>query len=221
VPVRTTPRSTTFGYAQQHLIENVGKVKSQTPKVEPQEKPKTPKGRAHKRIQYTRRFVNVTMTGGKRKVGYIHGYREHGIGLTFAKDEPRSYHLLNERTRTKHECRKRARETKLINVERQGTTAGDDGGSQWALRTVGRRGLGVAFDVELGSPAWDGFSIAARKCEMQHSPMESLVAFMRDPHVKRRFPLLPTLRRHTWVHIPPRLTRLSTVSVHPISGLQS
>ncbi|KAJ5591542.1 40S ribosomal protein S30 [Penicillium hispanicum] len=37
-------------------------------KVEPQEKKKTPKGRAYKRVQYTRRFVNVTMTGGKRKV---------------------------------------------------------------------------------------------------------------------------------------------------------
>ena len=36
--------------------------------VEPQEKKKTPKGRAKKRITYTRRFVNVTMTGGKRKV---------------------------------------------------------------------------------------------------------------------------------------------------------
>jgi len=43
-------------------------VKSQTPKVEPQEKPKTPKGRAKKKILYTRRFVNVTMTGGKRKM---------------------------------------------------------------------------------------------------------------------------------------------------------
>ncbi|KAI4645236.1 ribosomal protein S30A [Alternaria ventricosa] len=42
--------------------------KSQTPKVEPQEKKKTPKGRAKKRLTYTRRFVNVTMTGGKRKV---------------------------------------------------------------------------------------------------------------------------------------------------------
>lgn len=46
-----------------------GKVKSQTPKVEPQEKAKRPKGRAHKREQYTRRFVNVTLApGGKRKV---------------------------------------------------------------------------------------------------------------------------------------------------------
>jgi hypothetical protein len=37
--------------------------------VEPQEKKKkTPKGRAKKRMTYTRRFVNVTMTGGKRKV---------------------------------------------------------------------------------------------------------------------------------------------------------
>lgn len=40
-------------------------------KVEPQEKKKTPKGRAKKRITYTRRFVNVTLTGGKRKVSEI------------------------------------------------------------------------------------------------------------------------------------------------------
>jgi small subunit ribosomal protein S30e len=47
----------------------IGKVKSQTPKVEAQEKKKTPKGRAHKRELYTRRFVNVTLApGGKRKV---------------------------------------------------------------------------------------------------------------------------------------------------------
>jgi hypothetical protein len=39
--------------------------------VEAQEKKKTPKGRAKKRITYTRRFVNVTMTGGKRKVRLI------------------------------------------------------------------------------------------------------------------------------------------------------
>lgn len=38
--------------------------------VEPQEKKKTPKGRARKRLLYTRRFVNVTLTGGKRKVGF-------------------------------------------------------------------------------------------------------------------------------------------------------
>jgi len=49
-------------------LARAGKVKSQTPKVEKQEKKKTPKGRAKKRITYTRRFVNVTMTGGKRKV---------------------------------------------------------------------------------------------------------------------------------------------------------
>ncbi|KIW12462.1 40S ribosomal protein S30 [Exophiala spinifera] len=52
-------------------LARAGKVKSQTPKVEPQEKKKTPKGRAKKRITYTRRFVNVTMTGGKRKVGHV------------------------------------------------------------------------------------------------------------------------------------------------------
>ncbi|KAL2134475.1 hypothetical protein VTI74DRAFT_121 [Chaetomium olivicolor] len=50
-------------------LARAGKVKSQTPKVEPQEKPKTPNGRAHKRELYTRRFVNITTTvGGKRKM---------------------------------------------------------------------------------------------------------------------------------------------------------
>lgn len=43
-------------------------IGSDEDQVEPQEKKKTPKGRAKKRITYTRRFVNVTMTGGKRKV---------------------------------------------------------------------------------------------------------------------------------------------------------
>ena len=65
-----------------------GKVKSQTPKVDKQEKKKTPKGRAKKRILYNRRcvailsafelrlmiwilnrFVNVTtLPGGKRRM---------------------------------------------------------------------------------------------------------------------------------------------------------
>ncbi|KAI0149603.1 hypothetical protein GGR57DRAFT_504780 [Xylariaceae sp. FL1272] len=36
--------------------------------VDKQEKAKVPKGRAKKRLQYTRRFVNVTLTGGKRKM---------------------------------------------------------------------------------------------------------------------------------------------------------
>ncbi|KAJ5621590.1 hypothetical protein N7528_006373, partial [Penicillium herquei] len=49
-------------------LARAGKVKAATPKVEPQEKKKNPKGRAYKRVLYTRRFVNVTMTGGKRKM---------------------------------------------------------------------------------------------------------------------------------------------------------
>ena len=49
-------------------LARAGKVKSQTPKVETQEKKKTAKGRAHKRELYTRRFVNVTLTNGKRKM---------------------------------------------------------------------------------------------------------------------------------------------------------
>ncbi|KAF8902581.1 ribosomal protein S30-domain-containing protein [Gymnopilus junonius] len=50
-------------------LARAGKVKSQTPKVDKQEKKKTPKGRAKKRILYNRRFVNVTtLPGGKRRM---------------------------------------------------------------------------------------------------------------------------------------------------------
>ncbi|CAD6578190.1 MAG: hypothetical protein TREMPRED_002132 [Tremellales sp. Tagirdzhanova-0007] len=49
-------------------LARAGKVKSQTPKVESQEKKKKPKGRARKRAQYNRR-VNMTVApGGKRKM---------------------------------------------------------------------------------------------------------------------------------------------------------
>ncbi|PKY43060.1 ribosomal protein S30 [Rhizophagus irregularis] len=50
-------------------LARAGKVKSQTPKVEKQEKKKKKAGRAKKRILYNRRFVNVTnMIGGKRRM---------------------------------------------------------------------------------------------------------------------------------------------------------
>jgi small subunit ribosomal protein S30e len=41
-------------------LARAGKVKSQTPKVEKQEKKKNPRGRAKKRMLYNRRFVVVT-----------------------------------------------------------------------------------------------------------------------------------------------------------------
>ncbi|KXS22317.1 ribosomal protein S30 [Gonapodya prolifera JEL478] len=49
-------------------LARAGKVKGQTPKVEKQEKKKKPRGRAKKRLLYTRRFVNVTLVGGKRRM---------------------------------------------------------------------------------------------------------------------------------------------------------
>jgi ribosomal protein S30 len=72
-------------------LARAGKVKGQTPKVDKQEKKKTPKGRAKKRILYNRRcvaistcvgslvadglrsrFVNVTtLPGGKRRMYVI------------------------------------------------------------------------------------------------------------------------------------------------------
>ncbi|KAJ1967631.1 hypothetical protein IWQ62_001737 [Dispira parvispora] len=48
-------------------LARAGKVKSQTPKVEAQEKVKKVVGRAKKRMQYNRRFVNVTTFGGMRR----------------------------------------------------------------------------------------------------------------------------------------------------------
>ncbi|CAG8561101.1 5485_t:CDS:2 [Diversispora eburnea] len=49
-------------------LARAGKVKSQTPKVEKQEKKKKKTGRAKKRIIYNRRFVNITSFGGKRRM---------------------------------------------------------------------------------------------------------------------------------------------------------
>ena len=56
--------------------------------VEPTEKRKTPKGRAHKRITYTRRFVNVTMTGGKRKVQLFCSLILERLAKAVGADEP-------------------------------------------------------------------------------------------------------------------------------------
>ncbi|KAL9181402.1 hypothetical protein ACHAXT_010207 [Thalassiosira profunda] len=53
-------------------LARAGKVKGQTPKVEAQEKKKQPRGRAKKRMQYNRRYVNVvTGMGGKRKASSV------------------------------------------------------------------------------------------------------------------------------------------------------
>jgi len=49
-------------------LARAGKVRNQTPKVEKQEKKKRAAGRAKKRLQYNRRFLNVvTGTNGKRE----------------------------------------------------------------------------------------------------------------------------------------------------------
>lgn len=50
-------------------LARAGKVKGATPKVEKMEKPKTPVGRAYKRILYNKRFVTVVPTAGGRKRG--------------------------------------------------------------------------------------------------------------------------------------------------------
>merc|ERR1719304_91878 len=50
-------------------LARAGKVRGQTPKVEAAEKKKKKTGRAKRRIQYVRRFVNVVETFGGRKKG--------------------------------------------------------------------------------------------------------------------------------------------------------
>ena len=48
-------------------LARAGKVKGQTPKVEKQPKRRQKTGRAKRRMQYNRRFVNVVAGFGKRK----------------------------------------------------------------------------------------------------------------------------------------------------------
>merc|ERR1711899_655952 len=48
-------------------LARAGKVRGQTPKVEAGEKKKKKTGRAKRRMQYNRRFVNVVATFGRRK----------------------------------------------------------------------------------------------------------------------------------------------------------
>merc|ERR1712168_447693 len=48
-------------------LARAGKVKGQTPKVDPQEKKKPKTGRAKHRQQYNNRFVNVVITPGPRR----------------------------------------------------------------------------------------------------------------------------------------------------------
>eukprot|EP00036_Acanthoecidae_sp_10tr_P009343 CAMPEP_0182926002 /NCGR_PEP_ID=MMETSP0105_2-20130417/10774_1 /TAXON_ID=81532 ORGANISM="Acanthoeca-like sp., Strain 10tr" /NCGR_SAMPLE_ID=MMETSP0105_2 /ASSEMBLY_ACC=CAM_ASM_000205 /LENGTH=133 /DNA_ID=CAMNT_0025063873 /DNA_START=141 /DNA_END=542 /DNA_ORIENTATION=- len=50
-------------------LARAGKVKGQTPKVEPQEKKKKKTGRAKRRIQYNKRFVNTVVGGPGKKRG--------------------------------------------------------------------------------------------------------------------------------------------------------
>merc|ERR1712187_397815 len=68
-------QSSYFSCLKQYIMGKVhgslaraGKVKGQTPKVDKMEdKKKIPRGRAKKRMQYNRRYVNVvTGVGGKR-----------------------------------------------------------------------------------------------------------------------------------------------------------
>ncbi|KAK5669952.1 hypothetical protein QVD99_004324 [Batrachochytrium dendrobatidis] len=62
--------SSTYNMGKVHgSLARAGKVKGQTPKVEKAEgKKKKVTGRAKKRLQYNRRFVNAVASFGKRKM---------------------------------------------------------------------------------------------------------------------------------------------------------
>ncbi|KAM6562623.1 hypothetical protein CsatB_022621 [Cannabis sativa] len=50
-----------------HLLARAGKVWGQTPKIAKQDKKKKLRGRAHKRMQYNRRFLTVVVGFGKKR----------------------------------------------------------------------------------------------------------------------------------------------------------
>ena len=64
----TLCRSTLCSQGKVHgSLARAGKVRGQTPKVAKGEKKKKETGRAKKRLQYNRRFVNVVVGVGKKK----------------------------------------------------------------------------------------------------------------------------------------------------------
>ena len=64
----TLCRSTSCSQGKVHgSLARAGKVRGQTPKVAKGEKKKKETGRAKKRLQYNRRFVNVVVGVGKKK----------------------------------------------------------------------------------------------------------------------------------------------------------
>ncbi|TKY70829.1 40S ribosomal protein S30 [Spatholobus suberectus] len=62
----TKDRTTCLGKVHGSLAR-AGKVRGQTPKVAKQDKKKKPRGRAHKRMQYNRRFVTAVVGFGKKR----------------------------------------------------------------------------------------------------------------------------------------------------------
>ena len=79
IPPNQRTELTIFQGKQHGSLARAGKVKSQTPKVEKQEKKKKPKGRAMKRLLYNRRFVTVAnqRPGAKRRVRLLLPYIVH------------------------------------------------------------------------------------------------------------------------------------------------
>lgn len=63
---RPATQKSTMGKVHGSLAR-AGKVRGQTPKVAKQDKKKKPRGRAHKRMQYNRRFVTAVVGFGKKR----------------------------------------------------------------------------------------------------------------------------------------------------------
>lgn len=79
-----------------HRIPTNTITNSPEQQVEKQEKTKVPKGRALKRLKYTRRFVNVTLTGGKRKVSRLDATEQRSMGTDNADTDEPQPRLVND-----------------------------------------------------------------------------------------------------------------------------
>uniref|UniRef100_I1J9W0 Uncharacterized protein n=2 Tax=Phaseoleae TaxID=163735 RepID=I1J9W0_SOYBN len=64
---RRSNHGTQFAGKVHGSLARAGKVRGQTPKVAKQDKKKKPRGRAHKRMQYNRRFVTAVVGFGKKR----------------------------------------------------------------------------------------------------------------------------------------------------------
>ncbi|BBG98886.1 Ribosomal protein S30 family protein [Prunus dulcis] len=75
-------------------LARAGKVRGQTPKVAKQDKKKKPRGRAHKRMQYNRRFVTAVVGFGKKRGP--NSSEKHGGWNVLGVEKGKSFYTAKE-----------------------------------------------------------------------------------------------------------------------------